>query len=304
MRTFFMKLPEAYKLIAPSVVAFVPKYLSVQEGVTPPTFPPIFGTGFIVREDGLIATNDHVMRVFAKVIKPQNAANTDWGVEAILFRMTPRGMVTAHLEVLGVFGVADFIPGKIYYGEKKLDVAYVRVRAKGLPAVLIDSETQIEEGCEIGTSGFPMGTSHILGGSGAVAQVGPTLQRGIISGVVPFSCKAPNGYVINVMVQGGASGSPVFDSSTGRVIGILHSRRIEPDETGTGWRPTNFSLVLPSHYIVSGLKGIGEKSIPALPADAKTIDDMMTDAKVGQELTWTDVDPPEIPKPPGEMGGA
>src|SRR5260370_8790405 len=86
---------------------------------------------------------------------------------------------------------------------------------------------------------------------GWIHQVTPTLQRGIISAVLPFTCTTPHAYAINVMVQGGASGSPVFLSESGEVIGVLYAGLNDPRVTlltpDLYTVPTNIRYVVPSH---------------------------------------------------------
>jgi hypothetical protein len=62
-------------------VAFIPKFASDETAAK--SFPPIFGTGFVVHEDGLIATNDHVISCFPKI--PQPDGYKDWPVAALFF---------------------------------------------------------------------------------------------------------------------------------------------------------------------------------------------------------------------------
>lgn len=74
-----------------------------------------------------------------------------------------------------------------------------------------------------------------------------------------------------VMVQGGASGSPVFRLDTGAVIGVIESRRFEvlgasPGSASDQLLPTNFSYVVPSHYVRVLLDS--GPPLPPLPPDA------------------------------------
>lgn len=40
----------------------------------------------------------------------------------------------------------------------RTDIAFVHVKARGLPSLQLDAHTRIEEGMNICTAGFPMGT--------------------------------------------------------------------------------------------------------------------------------------------------
>jgi S1-C subfamily serine protease len=275
-----MSIVEAYKLVKPSIVAFVLKYIPVfDKGAPPPHFPVILGTGFVVREDGVIATNAHVVRAFQNAFRPPDAPKDEWPVHALMLQLTNQGVVEIPLEVLGVGMIKAFHGGKYYYGPKDgPDIAFVHVKARGLTPVQIDTTTGIEEGVELATAGFPMGTDALTA-PGWLHQLTPTLQRGICSAVLPFTCPTPHGYSMNVMSQGGASGSPVFSCETGRVIGILYGGLTDVDVT-LGAKdpfkvPTNITYVVPAHYLVAAMKEFEKNPAMILPTDAQTIEEML-----------------------------
>lgn len=278
-----MGISSAYKLVKNSVVAFVAKYVPVfDEKGGPPPFPPILGTGFVVREDGVIATNAHVVRAFGQVPIPPGQPD-DWPVRALMFKLIDRGMVEIPLEILGVAMIGDFSTGPAYYGPKKgPDLAFVHVKARGLPTVQIDARSVIDEGAEIATTGFPMGTDALMA-PGWIHQLTPTLQRGIVSAVLPFPCSTPHAYSVNVMAQGGASGSPVFLCDTGAVVGVLYAGlndyALTLKNKDLHRVPTNISYVVPSHYLLNSLNGFLKMEDMRQPSDSKTIDEMLKDAQ-------------------------
>lgn len=291
-----MSLIENYKKIRKSIVAFVCKYEPKASAEAPdPAFPPIIGTGFIVDSDGLVATNHHVVQAFKKVWKPKDAPKEDWGVIGILFHLTDAGMMRAPLEIVGAGIVGGFIPGGTYYGPVKPDVGIVHVKARELPCVEIEEKPGLQEGMEVATAGFPMGRAALMA-PGWLHQITPTLQHGIVSAILPFQCENYHSFTINVMTQGGASGSPVFLPESGHVVGILYAGLEEPKLTTFRLpkqikqallhiepslhmhafnAPTNISYVVPSHYIIKSVEQVKTNKDFSVPKDAKTLEEMI-----------------------------
>lgn len=61
-----MKRSEVIRSVGPSVVAFGSRVASTNT-LSPPAFPPIVGTGFIVDSRGLVVTNRHVIEEMEKI---------------------------------------------------------------------------------------------------------------------------------------------------------------------------------------------------------------------------------------------
>lgn len=286
-----MNLARIYKTLRPSVVAFVNNFAPIRErDDLPPLFPQIVGTGFVIDEDGLIVTNSHVAKAFAKVPKPDDLPGDQWPVHGILLHITEAGQIEIPLEIRGVLLGEGFRPGTAYYGSKEgPDIAVVHVHVRGLPALRLDCTTPIEEGLDIATAGFPMGTDALTA-PGWLHQVTPTLQRGIVSAVLPFPCASPHAFSVDVMTQGGASGSPVVTCEGGGVIGVLYAGLHDVDLTLKNREPfktpTSISYVVPSRHISHMLTKIKEDRLVPAAADAPTVEEILTNSSLRNALEY------------------
>jgi hypothetical protein len=295
-----MSLAQIFSAVRPAVVAFMPTVIPKHPGSSRPDLFPIIGTGFIL-DDGMVVTNAHVVDALLTLQRPPDWPKEKWPFTAALFHHIDKdhypnapteGYALIPLEVLGVVRVGDIQleqPG-IYYGPRRPDFNIVHVKAKGLPRIeLLSTTDTLREGVEVATIGFPMGT-EALTAPGWLHQHGPFLQRGVISAVLPFVCKAPHSFVINVMSLGGASGSPVFLTDSPKAIGILNAGLTNANETlsqilgapvrlGITNTPTNFSYVVPAYFFASAIKPIKDSSAFSLPEDTLSLDEMISKAK-------------------------
>jgi trypsin-like peptidase len=272
-----MSLSETYARIRSGIVAFVPKH---HEQFKPGSLPFefIFGTGFIVG-DSMLATNAHIVDAFEKY----RDANGKTAISALLFIKVPQGMLSVSVTVKNASKVNAVHGGEFYYGPEGADVGLVVVDCVGLKkyGMMLNNEI-VEEGVEIATAGFPSG-SVLMHLEDQLDHVSPTLQRGIISAVLPYAgATLPHGYLANIMVQGGASGSPVFLPDSGDVIGIIHSQRyhgldteLPSGETLEYHVPINFSHIVPTYYLVELIKRTGTALAKCVAADAPNVDDLL-----------------------------
>ena len=256
-----------YKKLKPGIVAIVSRISRH------PDFPDIIGTGFIAHEDGVVITNNHVIEAIKKLPRKKDAPNDEWPIRVMYLHDMPGkgiGQLFFDVEAIATLGREKPIEG-YHYGSDIPDIGFVYVKVKGLPKLELETIFNLEEGDEIYTAGYPLGTKT-LRAPGWIHQINPVLQKGIVSAIQPFPCDKPHGLLVNIMSQGGASGSPIFNPKTNKVAALLYGGIIDwkgiliqnkiqlPYQNGTA-----MTLAIPG-YIVSE---IFEMSLKEL-SDKKT----------------------------------
>jgi hypothetical protein len=226
-----MGLIETYRSIKPAIVAIVDRVKYSQDGSTP-RFADVLGTGFFVDQTGIVATNRHIVEELMRLpLHPVTGRRT--GAIIAFGEPTPTEsggrMPTALLEIdnLTACNKRIEIPG--WYGSEILDIGFIQVKASQTPALHLASEAgTLVCGREVAMAGFPMGTDALVffaedETGPRLRQVSPTLRRGIIASLLPYDFPNPHGFTIDVMTQGGASGSPVFATEIPEVLGVIAS---------------------------------------------------------------------------------
>lgn len=267
-------------LVRPSLVAFIYTFHDTHRtGGQLPPIPTIIGTGFVVDSDGWIATNRHVVEAFDHVPNEVRQAIGDQiPVMAVLFQLVDEDL---HLPMFQVEEVITFDVAQeslTKFARDAPDLAFARINVRALPTLDVARDVRIEEGLELATSGFPMG-SEALAPEGYLSQISPTLQRGIVSAVLPFPGTHPHAFLLNVMVRGGASGSPVFFPDTGKVAGIVYAglSDFESGKAGSYAVPTNLTYVLPAHAISTAIEILREQGAIASQPNAPTFASRMAE---------------------------
>jgi hypothetical protein len=243
-----------------------------------PGFPPLIGTGFFIDRRGLIATNEHVVEAMQQI--PAAARFVMLFPEpASIAGETRFGVILRPIK--SVNSVSSFESNSPFFGQAKPDFAFVQIDVQDVPALEIcgDSNT-IEVGLEVATLGFPMGEVPLMPyDQSKASQISAFARRGIVSSVLPCACADPHGFSIDVLSEGGASGSPIFRVDDPSVIGILHA----------GYPGAPITYGVPGHLLKTGFELVAQDWNPNL-SGVPTLAELCAERLLGpKEFSWSTV---------------
>jgi serine protease Do len=193
------------------------------------------GTGFVVGNGNLVATNAHVV--------PQES-----GVDA----------PTLVIHTKTADGSSQLRGARLLNRDTERDLALLRIDGPPLPALPLRDSDSVREGQMIGFTGFPIG--GILGFS-------PVTHRGMIASITPIvlpggAARQLNERAIRQIKRGsfdifqldataypGNSGSPVFDPETGEVIGVINMVFVKGSKESALSQPSGISYAIPANFL-------------------------------------------------------
>lgn len=237
-----MRLSEVFDVVRPAIVAFASNLTTPER-----LLPEFVGTGFFVDDRGLVATNRHVVDVLRRL--PRNPETDTSSAIALVFPSGEdsegnQGIGVARVTIREYWPLETFERPEFYYGDPLPDVAFVQLNIRDVPTLQLALEPwTVRVGTRIGTAGFPLGEDPLII-YGAITQVTPVLRHGIVSSVFPCPCPHPHGFTVDILTQGGASGSPIFLAESPAVIGMVHA----------GFPNTNFTYAVPAEILSGALK--------------------------------------------------
>lgn len=194
-------LPDIIEEIRPSIVG-IGTYDALRR---PPAL--LTGTGFIVGDGNLAATNRHVL---------------------------PEELAQQSKEALVVFvgrgREVQYRPARMVADDEQHDLALLRFDGEPLRALPLATSLTVREGTDIAFTGFPIG---------AVLGLYPVTHRGIVSAITPIVIPAGDSrqltaakiatlrdpfdvLQLDATAYPGNSGSPVYLQDSGRVVGVIN----------------------------------------------------------------------------------
>jgi S1-C subfamily serine protease len=195
------------------------------------------GTGFVVGDGSLVATNAHVVPESLDAQK----------VESLAIAVPADGDREVQRRSARVVAV-----------DKEHDVALLRIAGSAMPALKLAATDDVREGQDAAFTGFPIGS--VLG-------LVPVTHRAMVSAVTPIALPAPNASQLDERVlrrlQSGAfkvlqldataypgnSGSPLYDTSTGQVIGVINMVFVKTTKEAILSQPSGISFAVPAGYL-------------------------------------------------------
>jgi len=195
------------------------------------------GTGFVVGDGTQVITNFHVL--------PSVASSVDNG--SLLVVEVPRSA-----------GVLEQRIARVVRTDPVHDMALLHIEGAPLPALRLAGPELTAEGTEIAFIGFPIG--GVLGFS-------PVTHRGIVSSVTRIALPAPtaqqlsaraltrlregdfNVYQLDATAYPGNSGGPVFDVTSGQVIGVINMVLVKGTRESALSHPTGISYAIPVRFV-------------------------------------------------------
>jgi len=235
----FAGLPDTIEHVKPAIVGIGTYQATRSQPLV------LTGTGFAVADGRHIVTNHHVVSTISDLRN---------GERYVVF-------------------VGHGTSSKIYSVKKvgldeKHDLALLSFDGPALPALTINSSTRVREGGRYAFTGFPIG---------AVLGLYPVTHTGIISAITPFvtpmnsdrqlsayhikqlrDAKPYNVYQLDAVAYPGNSGSPLYDISSGEVIGVMNSVLVKGTRESALTEPSGISYAIPALYIKKLINGVSK----------------------------------------------
>jgi S1-C subfamily serine protease len=192
------------------------------------------GTGFAVLDGSLVVTNAHVIPAELDVNHREQIA--------VYFRKNNADEIILATEIAM---------------DKEHDLAILKLQEERLPPLKLGNVSSVREGQLYAFTGYPIGM--VLG-------LYPVTHRGIISAITPnvipairsgslnlkmlHRLKEPyNVFQLDATAYPGNSGSPLYNTETGEVIGVINKVFVQESKENVLSNPSAISYAIPINHV-------------------------------------------------------
>ncbi len=221
------RFAQLIKAIKPSIVAVGTYYFNDIPKAS------YLGTGFIIKGGKKLVTNFHVVSPVMGNKK------------------------THYLRIFHKNFPEKGIKAKIIATDEFHDLAILEHDGDILPALKLADSSIVREGHKIAFTGYPIG--FVLG-------LNPTTHTGIISSIAPLIKPSPSARIINgelirhlnepydifqidATAYPGNSGSPVYRTSSGEVVGVINKVFVKGKKEHALTDPTGITYAIPINFV-------------------------------------------------------
>lgn len=218
-------LPQTINSVKPSIVA-----IAIEDPIGPTRYK-LLGTGFAINDGSTIVTNAHMFQ--ANVTGQQRFV-----VLSGQGNTSKNHMILKH---------------KVF---EHFDLALLTIDGK-LPALKLASDEPAAEGTDLAFTGYPI--TDVLG-------LYPATHRATLSAVTPIVIPQISSqsisaemvrllrdpiviYQLDATAYPGNSGSPLFDVTSGHVVGIINMVYVKRTKEAVLADPSGISYAIPVHYL-------------------------------------------------------
>lgn len=192
------------------------------------------GTGFVIGDGSLVATNFHVV---------ERALEVDSQQRRVVF--------------VGTGNNPEIRQAEIIKTDPAHDLAILQVDGAVIPAVTLSLDNTLPDGREIAFTGFPIG---------AVLGLYPATHKGMVAATTPVVIPSANAqqlslemmkrlrepfmvYQLDATAYPGNSGSPVYDVHTGEVVAVINKVFVAESKESVLSAPSGITYAIPVKYL-------------------------------------------------------
>jgi S1-C subfamily serine protease len=193
------------------------------------------GTGFVVGDGLDVITNAHVV---------------------------PAAQAAGKMEQLGIV-VPDgegvrFRPAELVARDNEHDLAHLRLSGAPLPALELGDSDAVQEGQELALTGFPLAMAlglHPATHRATLAAITPIVRpslgaRNLDPRQIAALQRSPfNIFQLDATAYPGNSGSPLYDPTTGKVLGVINAVFVKGLKETAITAPSGITYAIPVKYV-------------------------------------------------------